>query len=61
MGFDWFVNVSAVFSQPIAVPEDVSYFYFLKRLATFELPPEPAGKRARCGLNHSGRRRLRRV
>ena len=48
MGFDWFVNVSAVFSQPIAVPEDVSYFYFLKRLATFELPPEPAGKRARA-------------
>ena len=48
MGFDWFVNVSAVFSQPIAVPEDVSYLYFLKRLATFELPPEPAGKRARA-------------
>ena len=48
MGFEWEVNVSAVFSQPIAVPEDVSYFYFLKRLATFELPPEPAGKRARA-------------
>ena len=48
MGFEWNVNVSAVFSQPIAVPENVSYFYFLKRLATFELPPEPAGKRARA-------------
>ena len=42
MGFEWNVNVSAVFSQPIAVPENVSYFYFLKKLATFELPPEPA-------------------
>ena len=48
MGFEWEVNVSAVFSQPIAVPENVSYFYFLKRLATFELPPEPAAKRARA-------------
>ena len=48
MGFEWEVNVSAVFSQPIAVPENVSYFYFLKRLATFELPPEPARKRARA-------------
>ena len=48
MGFEWFVDVSAVFSQPIAVPKDVSYFYFLKKLATFELPPEPARKRARA-------------
>ena len=48
MGFEWNVNVSAVFSPPIAVPENVSYFYFLKRLATFELPPEPAAKRARA-------------
>ena len=48
MGFEWFVDVSAVFSQPIAVPKDVSYFYFLKKLATFELPPEPARKRVRA-------------
>ena len=48
MGFEWEVNVSAAFSQPIAVPKDVSYFYFLKKLATFELPPEPAAKRARA-------------
>ena len=35
MGFEWFVDVSAVFSQPIAVPKDVSYFYQSTR------PPSP--------------------
>ena len=46
MGFDWCVNVTVVFSQPIALPENVSYWYLLKNLANYE-PGESARKRPR--------------
>ena len=36
MGFDWSVNVSVAFSQPIALPPNVSYWYLLKKLANYE-------------------------
>ena len=36
MGFDWSVSVSVAFSQPIALPPNVSYWYLLKKLANYE-------------------------
>ena len=36
MGFDWTVSVSVAFSQPIALPPNVSYWYLLKKLANYE-------------------------
>ena len=46
MGFDWCVNVTVCFSQPIALPENVSYWYLLKKLANYE-PGESDRKRPR--------------
>jgi len=46
MGFDWSIDVSVAFSQPIALPPNVSYWYLLKKFANYE-PCESGSKRAR--------------